>query len=79
MDNIEQMEDERYQNALMALTDAAQCGCTIETLQTIRFECAIFKHDYDAVIQAVLKSKFNPAAMFAEKPEFPSIKRVGER
>ena len=76
MDNQQQMNDERYQNALLALTDAALCGCKIETLSTMRFEFGVDKRDFDAIIQGVLKSKFNLAAMFAEKPLFPSVKRV---
>lgn len=59
MDNQQQMEEERYQNALLALTDAALCGCKLETLQTMRFEFGLDARDFETIVQHVLKSKFS--------------------
>ena len=48
----------RYQDALMALTDAALCGCKLETLQTMKSGFGLDKRDFDAIVDFVLKNKF---------------------
>ena len=48
----------RYQDALMALTDAALCGCKLETLQTMKSEFGLDKRDFDEIVNFVLTNKF---------------------
>ena len=50
-------EEERYANCLAAIFNAACCGVSLKTLQTMRFEMNIDRKDYQKVMESALCKK----------------------
>lgn len=56
-DNMQQMDNERYANALYALNECIKAGLSDKALQTIRFEMGIDYRDYAILVQQNLKQE----------------------
>lgn len=55
---MQQDQDERYANCLVAMVDCIKCGVSLQTLQTLKFEMAIDPKDYQKIMSYCLEQKF---------------------
>ena len=59
MDNMQQLDEERYARALNALGECMGAeGVSWETLETLKFEMGIHYKDYAAMQERILRSKY---------------------
>lgn len=54
----QELNDARYANCLTAMIDCINKGVSVQTLQTLKFELAIDKRDYQKIMDYCLAKKY---------------------